>query len=58
MQQLLFDEEGRPEAREGKFLLAAAVTDSLNREFGRLVIAPPIISRAGEKVKMVSAARA
>ncbi|WP_303322035.1 Y-family DNA polymerase [Cloacibacillus evryensis] len=38
VQQLLFDEEGRPEAREGKFLLAAAVTDSLNREFGRLVI--------------------
>lgn len=37
-QRLLFDDESRPEARDGKFQQAAAVTDALNREFGRLVI--------------------
>ena len=38
VQRQLFDEDGRSEAREGRFMQAASVTDSLNREFGRLVI--------------------
>ncbi len=38
VQRQLFDEEGYSETREGRFMQAATVTDSLNREFGRLVI--------------------